>query len=136
LLDEIMQLKQRLVELVTTSGSSATCRTCGGECCLLGRYHVSVLDILAYLKTGAELVIPHFTASPACPYAGAAGCLMSSCYRPLTCVIFNCQLIEDSLSATERFSLRGFESRLRATVANTVRIHGTWIARPLLLSCS
>ena len=136
LLEEIMQFKQDLVELVTSSGSSEICRSCGGECCRLGRYHVRVLDILAYRKTGVEPLIPHFTASPACPYSDAAGCLMSACYRPLTCVIFNCQLIEDRLSATERFSLLGFESMLRATVANAVRIHGTWIARPLLLSCS
>jgi hypothetical protein len=136
LLEEIMQSKAELVELVTSSGSSGICRSCGGECCRLGRYHVRVLDILAYRKTGVEPVIPHFTASPACPYADAAGCLMSACYRPVTCVIFNCQQIEDRLSAAERHSLHEYENRLRATVARAGRIHGIWIDRPLLLSCS
>ena len=136
LLEEIMQLKQKLVELVTSSGSSSICRTCGGECCLLGRYHVSVLDILAYRKTGVEPVIPDFSASPACPYSDASGCLMASRYRPVPCVIFNCQLIEDRLKPTERDSLHEYESRLRATVARAGRLYDIRINRPLLLSCS
>ena len=136
LLEEIMLLKQKLVELVTSSGSSTICRNCGGQCCLLGRYHVSVLDILAYRKTGVEPVIPDFTASPACPYSEVSGCLMASRYRPVTCVIFNCQPIEDQLTPTERDSLHEYESRLRATVARAGRIHNIRINRPLLLSCN
>jgi len=136
LLDEIMQFKQKLVELVTSSGSSAICRTCGGECCLLGRYHVSVLDILAYRKAGVEPVVPDFTASPACPYSDACGCLMPPRYRPVTCVLFNCQMVEDRLTATERHSLHEYEGRLRATVARAGRIHDIRIDRPLLLSCN
>ena len=136
LLEEIMQLKRTLVELVTSSGSSAICRSCGGECCLLGRYHVSVLDILAYLKTGVDPVVPNFFASPACPYADISGCSMPPCYRPVTCVIFNCQLIEDRLTAIERHTLYAHESRLRTTVARAGRMHDIRIDRPLLLSCS
>jgi hypothetical protein len=136
LLEEIMQLKQKLVELVTSSGSSEICRTCGGECCLLGRYHVSVLDILAYLITGDKQVIPDFTASPACPYSDVSGCLMQPRYRPVTCVIFNCQSIEDRLTPTERDSLYEYEYRLRDTIALAVRKYDIRIDRPLLLSCN
>jgi hypothetical protein len=133
LLEEIMQLKQKLVELVTSSGSSSICRTCGGQCCLLGRYHVSVLDILAYRKTGVEPVIPDFTASQACPYSDVSGCLMLPRYRPVTCVIFNCLPIEDLLTAEGRQSLHEYENRLRATVARAGCIHDIRIDRPLLL---
>jgi hypothetical protein len=134
LLEEIMQLKEKLVEQVTSSGSSEVCRTCGGECCLLGRYHVSVLDILAYRKTGVEPVVPDFSTAPACPYSDASGCTMPPGYRPVTCVIFNCQQIEDRLSATDRRSLHEYENRLRATVARAGRIHDIRSDRPLLLS--
>ena len=136
LLEEIMQLKQKLVELVTSTGSSSICRTCGGQCCLLGRYHVSILDILAYRKTGVDPVIPDFSSSPACPYSDSSGCLMPSRYRPVTCVIFNCQPIEDRLTAEGRQFLYKFESRLRTTISLTVSLFDIRINRPLLLSCS
>jgi len=137
LLEEIMRLKEGLVELVTSSGSSTICRECGGECCLLGRYHVTVLDILAYRRTGVEPVIPNFSASPACPYSNTSGCLMPPGYRPVTCVIFNCQQIEDRLTAAGRAALHEDERRLRAAVSRAGRIHGGLrIDRPLLLSCS
>lgn len=135
LLEEIMQLKQRLVEQVTSSGSAPICRECGGECCLLGRYHVTVLDILAYRKAGVEPVTPDFSTSPACPYSDASGCLMPPRHRPVTCVIFNCQPIEDRLTATERHTLHEHELRLRAAVALAGHTHGRRIDRPLLLSC-
>jgi len=136
LLEEVMQLKERLVEQVTSAGSSTTCRTCGGECCLLGKYHVSVLDILAYRKAGVEPVIPIFSAGPACPYSDASGCLMPPRYRPVTCVIFNCQLIEDRLTTVERDTLLEYEKRLRDTVSRAGHTSGTRLDRPLLLSCS
>jgi len=134
LLEEIMHLKQMLVELVTSSGSSAICRACGGECCNLGKYHLSVLDILAYRKTGLEPLVPDFSSTPACPYSNASGCLMTAPYRPLTCVIFNCQSIEERLTAPQRQTLDEYESALRATVARAGRLHDMRIDRPLLLS--
>jgi len=136
LLEEVMQLKERLVEQVTSSGSSGICRTCGGECCLLGKYHVSVLDILAYRKTGVEPVIPDFSAGPACPYSDASGCLMPARYRPVTCVIFNCQPIEDRLTTTDRETLHKCEKRLRDAVRRAGQTSGTRLDRPLLFSCS
>jgi hypothetical protein len=135
LLEEIMQLKEKLVEQVTCSGSALTCRTCGGECCLLGKYHVSILDILAYRKSGIDPVIPDFSLNPACPYSNFSGCLMPPRYRPVTCVIFNCQLIEDHLTASERETLYEYEKRLRAAVARAVCLHNSRLDRPLLLSC-
>ena len=136
LIEEIMQLKEKLVDLVTSAGSSTICLSCGGQCCLLGKYHVSVLDMLAYRKTGVDPLIPDFSTSPACPYSDVSGCLMPPRYRPVTCVIFNCQPIEDRLTPTERDSLHEYESRLRDSVAQAGRVHDIRIDRPLLLSNS
>jgi hypothetical protein len=136
LINEIMQFKQQLVDLVTSSGSAAACRSCGGECCLLGKYHVSVLDVLAYRNTGVVPVAADFSTAPACPYSGSSGCLMPPRYRPVTCVIFNCQLIEDRLTPAERETLHEYERGLRDAVKRAVHAGGTRIDRPLLLSCS
>jgi len=136
LLDEIMRLKEGLLEPVTASGGPEVCRTCAGECCLLGKYHFSVLDLLAYLRTGLEPPVPDFSAGPACPYSDATGCTMPPGYRPVTCVIFNCQLIDDRLTELQRQTLHGLEGRLRTAVARAGRIHDIRIDRPLLLSCS
>ena len=136
LIEEIMQIKQKLVDLVTASGSSTICRNCGGMCCLLGKYHFSVLDLLAYRKSGNNPPVPDFTSSPACPYSDTSGCSMSPRYRPTTCVIFNCQLIEERLTPAERTTFRDLETKLRDTVAHTGRVHKIRLDRPLLLSGS
>jgi hypothetical protein len=136
LLEEIMALKQKLVELVTAAGSTAVCRSCGGECCLLGKYHISVLDILAYHVTGVTPLTPDFSSHPACPYSGGNGCLMPPGFRPVTCVIFNCQMLEGRLTQADRETVHGYESRLRTAVNRAGRISSTRIDRPLLLSCS
>jgi hypothetical protein len=136
LIDEVMQLKQKLVELVTHAGSSTVCRTCEGQCCLFGKYHVSILDLLAYRKTGAEPLVPVFDPGPACPYADTAGCRMAPGYRPVTCVIFNCQPIEDLLTPGDRHTMQELERKLRETVNRATSLCGRRLDRPLLLSCS
>jgi hypothetical protein len=136
LIDEVMRFKQELVELVTCAGSSTVCRTCEGQCCLLGKYHVSILDLLAYRKTKAEPVVPSFAAGQVCPYSGNSGCRMPADYRPVTCVIFNCQAIEDLLTPTDRQTLQEREKRLRETVSRASALCNTRLDRPLLLSCS
>lgn len=136
LLEDIIRLKQELVGLATSAGSAEVCRACGGECCLLGKYHVSVLDILAYRKAGVDPPAPGFDNSPACPYSDASGCLMQPCFRPATCVIFNCQQVEDRLPPAGREQFQACENMLRDTITRAGRISGTRLDRPLLLSCS
>lgn len=133
---EVLLLKQQLVELVTSAGSVDICRTCGGECCRHGKYHVSVLDILAYLKNGSEPVIPDFSTNPACPYSAVSGCTMGPGYRPMTCVVFNCQKVEDQLTSAEQECFQGYEQKLRDAIKQTGHITGLRLGRPLLLSCS
>jgi hypothetical protein len=136
LIDGIMQLKQNLVELVLSAGSADICRTCGGECCGHGKYHVSMLDIMAYEKNGTAPVVPDFSTDPYCPYSDASGCTMAPCYRPLTCVVFNCQLVEGQLTPAQQETFRGYEQELRAAVTRAGRITALRLDRALLLSCS
>ena len=133
LIDIVMQLKQELVERVTAAGSSVLCQTCGGDCCLYGKYHLSALDVLAFLATDAGPVVPDFTAGPHCPYSDAKGCLMVPRYRPMTCVIFNCEQIENRLTPSDRDALRACEQKLRDAILRAGNIRDTRLDRPVLL---
>ena len=134
LIEKIVQLKQKLVETVTAAGSSEICRNCGGECCRFGKFHVTVLDILAYLKNGVQVVIPDFSSNPACPYSNASGCSMSAGYRPMTCVVFNCQQVEEQLSSALQELLYICEQELRESITKGCHITGQRLDRALLLS--
>ena len=136
LIEQIISLKQHLVELVLSAGSADICRNCNGECCRFGKYHVSVLDVMAYLKTGDTLVAPDFSNHPFCPYSNASGCTMTPGYRPMTCVVFNCQQVEDQLTACQRESLHGYERELRNAIARAGHITGMRLDRALLHGCS
>jgi hypothetical protein len=136
LIDDIMRLKQDLVEFVIAAGSADICRTCGGECCRYGKYHVSILDILAYLKNGVRPVIPDFSCNPYCPYSDVSGCTMAPCYRPMTCVVFNCLQVEDRLTAVQKETMRDREQKLRNVITRAGGLTDIRLDRALLLSCS
>lgn len=135
IINKIMRIKEQLSELTLSSGSADICRTCGGECCLNGKYHVSLLDLLAYRKTGAELVAPNFAAHPYCPYSGASGCLMPPRFRPMTCVVFNCGLIENQMHPSQCRALYEYENKLRESIRQACLLTGRRLDRPLLLTC-
>ncbi|HEX9079062.1 MAG TPA: hypothetical protein VF795_05700 [Desulfuromonadaceae bacterium] len=135
LIGQIMGLKEELVERVLMAGSASICRTCSGQCCRNGKYHVTVLDLLAYRRSGTEPVVPDFSASPACPYSGASGCRMPPRFRPLTCVVFNCELVEEMLGPDERTALYAGERLLRGATAQANRLAGQRLDRALLLWC-
>jgi len=61
---------------------------------------------------------------------------MAPGYRPLTCVVFNCQQVEDRLTSAQRGSFLTYELELRETVTRAGRISGLRLDRALLLSCS
>lgn len=74
--------------------SAAICASCGGECCMRGKYHVTVVDILVILAEGAPLFVPRF-GRDVCPYLEDHGCMMSPDFRPFPCITFNCERVED-----------------------------------------
>ncbi|HEY4744455.1 MAG TPA: hypothetical protein VIH45_07330 [Desulfuromonadaceae bacterium] len=135
LIGQIMGIKEELVERTRAAGSASTCRTCAGQCCRNGKYHVSVLDLLAYCSSGTAPVVPDFGPGPVCPYSGESGCRMPPRFRPMTCVVFNCELIEDPMGPDERTALYAGEQRLRDAIARASRLTGQRLDRALLLSC-
>jgi len=135
LIGRIMRLKEELVERALLAGSASICRRCAGKCCLNGKYHVSVLDLLAYRASETEVVLPDFSAAPSCPYSGDSGCLMPPRFRPMTCVVFNCELIEGTMPPPERSALYECEGLLRDTIAQANRVAGRRLDRALLFSC-
>jgi hypothetical protein len=132
LIKEIMLIKQQMLDLVLSAGSSSACCSCGGECCRFGKYHVTVLDVLAYCATDTDPVIPDFSKSPDCPYSNSDGCLMSPRFRPMTCVVFNCDLVENLLSESDRAALQKFEQTLREAIARVNLIDRNRLDRPVL----
>ena len=134
IIDEIMILKSSLLDLTLAAGSSDACRDCGGKCCNNGKFYVSLLDLMAYLRTSAEPPVPDFEISPLCPYGCSEGCLMKPGFRSVTCVIFNCEQVESLLDESKLLRLRDFEIQLREKVIQAEKLIGIRLGRPLLLS--
>ena len=109
----IKAAKEELQELTVVAGGAATCAACRGACCASGKYHFTVIDLLVFLADGRELFTPSF-APGRCPYLGAKGCLMTPEYRPLTCVIFNCEAVEEGMGPQESSRFLEREGELRA----------------------
>lgn len=130
----IMELKQELLDLTLCVGSASVCRTCGGSCCLHGKYYVTLLDLLAYRVIGVSTPVPNFGVNSACPYGGAQGCCLAPGLRPMTCVIFNCDLIEELMSAELRQRAASCEQELRTAIAGVERLAGIRFGRPALLA--
>lgn len=135
LIGKIMQTKEQLGELALSTGSAQICQTCGGKCCLNGKYHVSALDLLAFRICLAEPVVPDFNAHPDCPYSGESGCLMPPGHRPMTCIVFNCELIETRMAQDKCGVFYAYEKQLRELIRHACQITGRRLDRPLLLSC-
>lgn len=93
LVRRIMAIKEEIAACFSRVNGSAVCALCGGECCRAGRYHFTVIDLLAYLISQRQLFIPSFD-SGACPFIGEAGCLMEPQFRPYNCVTFLCDRVE------------------------------------------
>lgn len=135
LLSRIMGLKQELFDLSSAAGSARICRECGGRCCLNGKYHVSVLDLLAYRSLGVAPVVPDFGKAPLCPYGGIEGCLMSPRFRSVTCLIFNCDLVEERMEQNSRKRFYACEQELRGAVAMADEFLACRAGRALMLMC-
>lgn len=135
LLSRIMGLKQELFNISSAAGSARICRDCGGRCCLHGKYHVSVLDLLAYHSAGVAPVVPDFSTAPLCPYGGIEGCLMPPRFRSMTCLVFNCDLVERHMEEAGRARFLACEQELRGAVAMADDLLACRAGRALLLSC-
>lgn len=107
----IALLQEELHECVRESGSEALCAGCPEHCCGQGRNHPGLVNLLFYLLAGEEL--PADFASP-CPQLGPSGCLFPPSRRPFNCITFNCERVEERLSAVQRQRLVALETAVRA----------------------
>lgn len=133
LLEQIMHCKLNIMEQVTSSGSVEICKNCGGKCCLYGKYHVTLIEIMTYHHTGKTIPTPDFSNHPYCPYSNNCGCMMPLAMRPTTCVIFNCEELENVFSNNVIDTIRLLESELRQTISKLNTITATRMDRPLLI---
>jgi hypothetical protein len=119
----IKACKAELQAVVSAVDAGTVCSSCGGACCMSGKYHFTAVDQLVYLVDDRELFEPGF-GQGRCPYLGSRGCLMTPDYRPLTCIIFNCDLVEGLLDPTSKELLRTLEKELRGHYASLERLFG------------
>jgi len=133
LFKRIMRLKEELLIAPLAAGSDVICTACNGACCLHGKYHLTMIDLLALHFSDCEIVTPEFGFQTYCPYSSSAGCNMPPQFRPLTCVIFNCELIEGLLTDSCRELDRLTEKQLRKTIAEVENLVGSPLGRPALL---
>ncbi len=136
LIERIMLLKRELLDLALSAGSAAVCRNCGGKCCLHGKYYVTLLDLLVYRVGAVAAVVPQFGNAPCCPYGGAQGCHLPPPLRPMTCVIFNCDLVEECMSDEACLRSAACERELRAAIVEAEQVSGFQLGRAALLSCT
>ena len=107
----IALLQEELHACVRASGGEALCARCPEHCCGQGKNHPGLANLLFYLLAGEELPAD-FTAP--CPQLGPAGCLFPPARRPFNCITFNCEGVEERLTAAQRQRLVTLETALRA----------------------
>ena len=107
----IALLQEELHDIVRTSGGELLCACCPEHCCGQGKNHPGLANLLFYLLAGEELPAD-FTAP--CPQLGPSGCLFPPARRPFNCITFNCERVEERLTAAQRQRLVTLETALRA----------------------
>ncbi|HPX62441.1 MAG TPA: hypothetical protein PLN25_11845, partial [Deltaproteobacteria bacterium] len=133
LTNSIMQLKREMLSVTFAAGSGGVCRDCGGECCRYGRYHFSVLDMLACFSANVLPPVPRFENLMDCPFGTDSGCSLDPGFRPVTCVIFNCERIEELMGVDLKTGMQRSETLLREAVETASLLLGMRVSRPLLL---
>jgi hypothetical protein len=114
----IALLQEELHACVQSSGGEALCAACPEHCCGEGKNHPGLANLLFYLLAGEELPAD-FTAP--CPQLGPAGCLFPPARRPFNCITFNCEQVEEGLTAAQRQRLLTLETALRALYESFAR---------------
>ena len=132
-LKAVRACKLALHAVVDLVGAAEVCASCLGQCCRTGKYHVTVLDLLAYLVDGRELFIPRFGQN-GCPYLGAHGCLMEPSLRPFNCITFNCDLVESLLDPQKKECLVRLELELRDCCRKVEDLCGLHVRGGLMMS--
>lgn len=108
----VRHARRELHSLAEDRQSTAICASCGGECCVRGKYHATVADVLVFLAEGEPVAVPRFE-SGFCPFLGDRGCVIEPSLRPFTCITFNCDLVERMWEPERVEEFYGRERELR-----------------------
>lgn len=108
----IASLQEELQALFLVADGATTCAICRDSCCSRGKYHLTLVNLLAYLSAGETFPPPDFSCT--CPMLGDAGCRLPPQRRPFTCITFVCSAVEDRLNDGERQRFYVVERELRA----------------------
>jgi len=130
---EIQSVKSSYQQLASSVDADGICAECRGLCCGHGKHHFSVVDLLVYRAAERELFVPDF-GSPVCPYHTGRGCLMEPGLRPLNCIIFLCDRLEELLPGSARLELAALEKELRRLYCCLELLLGNRFANGLLIT--
>jgi hypothetical protein len=130
---EIAAAKEAYQQLAASVDADAVCAECRGLCCGHGKHHFTVVDLLGYLSAGRELFTPLFT-NPVCPYHTGCGCLMEPALRPLNCIIFLCDQLDELLAESAKRELGALEKELRRLYCCLESLLGNRFANGLLIT--
>lgn len=132
MLANCIRKKQDLASIFLQVESETACKECLGQCCLNGKYRMSVFDLLSLCAAGVK-VVPDFSKKPLCPYGNAVGCSLELAFRPLGCVFFLCETLDERLPVLSRAALVSCEESIRECRLKVSRILDIPLATPLLL---
>lgn len=130
----IRSCKKTLHLIGEGAGAGKICARCGGECCNLGKNHLTVVDLLVYFNEGKTIFTPAFERS-ICPYLGEKGCRMGPEYRPYNCVTFVCERVEDLLAPLEKERYYVIENELRGLYEDLKQMFDNRFRHALLSVC-
>ncbi|HEU0265388.1 MAG TPA: hypothetical protein VFR01_06630 [Geobacterales bacterium] len=130
---QIIRCKMLIQAVSDSVEVGSLCQRCGGECCLRGKYHVTVIDLLVQLAAASPLPFPDF-ASGRCPYLSDHGCQMQAIHRPYPCITFNCDRIESLLESREIARFYRLSRRLSGLYDEVERCLGNRLRGGMLIN--
>lgn len=131
----IQEDKHAIACFAATVGTPELCASCGGRCCEKGKYHFTLVDLLIYFATGTDLFQPDFY-SGNCPFLVRGACLMAPVFRPLICITFHCDLVEEQFNPNDLLRLYDLEASLRKHYRTMEGLFGRRLDFGVLLSYS
>ncbi|PLY12260.1 MAG: hypothetical protein C0624_01130 [Desulfuromonas sp.] len=111
-IDQVVALKDQLHQLFVAAGGLEGCAECDGACCARGQHHMTLVEVLSALLRNRPLPSPDPAVT--CPFLTLEGCSLEPGLRPFNCVTFNCEIVEEHLTAEQVARFYALERELRA----------------------
>lgn len=108
---EIEALQRQLNDIFEAVEGTGHCAHCAGDCCARGHNHMTLVNLLQFIRHLEEPPAPDFDQS--CPFLGPQGCLLPAGRRPYNCISFICDIIESVLPDNKLAEFYALEGKLR-----------------------